>query len=82
MGAVGREVEGHPPLAAVPHNSPLPFGITAGRFDADDVGAVVGEQHGRHRPGDAGAQVEHPHPVEDPVHVVWSLITNPCSHCV
>ena len=61
--AVGvvREVEDGAALAAIPGvvADLLAEGIVARALDADDVGAVVDEQHRRHGACDARRQVEH-----------------------
>ena len=48
---VARQVEHHRALAAVPHEEAglAAREVTAWRLDLHDVGAVVGEDHGRHR---------------------------------
>ena len=64
--AVVAQVEHGRPLAAVPHAVPL--GLlerrAVGRFDPDDVGAVVGEHHRGHGTGGPPRQVEHEQAVE------------------
>ena len=41
----------------------------AGLFDLDDVGALLAEEPGAERGGDAGAQVEHPQALERAAHL-------------
>ena len=71
------EVEHDPPLAPVPHDvaRPCPT-VAARRLDPHDVGAVVRQQHRRHRAGHAGGGVEHPHAVEDPAHRRTSRVSD------
>ena len=67
--AVGRsQVDLDTARAAVPHHLARPVRTAAGCLHADYVGAVVRQQHRRDRPGDAGAEVQHPDPVEDARH--------------
>ena len=58
------DVEGDAALAPVPdpRAAERPGGVSAGRLDLHDVGAVVGQQHGGHRSGDAGGQIDDPGP--------------------
>ena len=62
------EVEHDAALAAHPRLEARPGadGVPAGRFDGDDVGARLGQQQGRHRPGDPVGQVDDADAVEDP----------------
>ena len=60
---------------------PSSFGLTpgaqrvrgAGRFHLDDVGAHVAEQPAGERPGDQGAQLEHPDAVQRPARSLRAL---------
>ena len=46
---------------------------TAGRVDADDVGALVGQDHGRHRAGDVLAEIDYADAVECAAHLRLSF---------
>src|SRR5581483_10054266 len=48
-----------------------PHKIAVGAFDLDDVGALVGEHHRRHRPGHHRAEVENSHACEGTL--VWNV---------
>src|SRR5262249_12981088 len=50
--------------------------LAAGALDASDVGAVVGQQHRRHRPGDPPREVEHLQPVEHTGHVSSPFVSS------
>jgi hypothetical protein len=74
------DVEDHAALAPVEHagrrRRALPEQITAGRFDPDDVGAVVGQQSGGPRPGEPEAAIDDAEAVERPGH--GTRRTMPC----